>query len=268
MRTITTALLVILTTLLGACSSAPQHLETDPLAIEAAQLHSFEPQSFAGKLERGAYIGIINLRGQVLAYVCDGADGKVSVSQWFRGTLIGGTLEASHPNGSTLSAVLSKAGELRGSVDVVGAKRQSFSAAEVSRPAGLWLAVGNLKQAFEGTEPLETLHTVGWIVLSDGSQRGAADTPSSLRAASLLEPTSGQNTNGSLAVNVEVSEAARVRANIYIKGRVISDKCHSYLSFEQYARQSGSGSSNRYWGIIGWATQCYNDFGSMNYFLD
>jgi|UniRef100_A0A7C3HDL0 hypothetical protein len=268
MRTLTTIILVVLTALLGACSSAPQFVEADPFAVQAAQLHSFAPQNFAGELESGSYIGIINLRGQVLAYVCDGTDGKASVSQWFRGTMTGGSLEASHPNGSTLSATLAKAGELRGSVQIAGAKRESFTAVEVSGPAGLWLGVGNLERAFEGIDPLETLHTVGWIVLPDGSQRGAANTPGGLQAASLLDPTSGQNANGSLAVNAKNTEAAGVRAAIYVKGRIVDDKCYSFVSFEYYARRTGGNSPNRYWGIIGWVTQCFNEYGSINFFLE
>lgn len=56
-------LAAIFTALLGACgSSSPPDVETDPLAVEAAQLHSFDPQSFAGKLGGGAYVGVINLR--------------------------------------------------------------------------------------------------------------------------------------------------------------------------------------------------------------
>lgn len=263
MRRFTPMLAAMFTALLVACgSSSPSYVETDPLAVEAAQLYRFDPQSFAGTLEGGAYIGVINLHGQVLAYVCDGG---VGVSRWFKGTFREGRLEATSPDGSTISAVLGSAG-LQGSVGRATA-RESFSAVEVGQPAGLWLAVGGLDRVADGSAA-EALHTVGWVVLPGGSQRGAANTPGGPRPAGVLDPATGQNGHGSLALNVESSRAERVRAAAtYVDGRFISDECGNYLAFEQHARRSGSDSANRYWGLIGWATQCFGAYGSMSQFL-
>ena len=203
---------MVLAGLLGACqSSSPvvPRIVIDPLLLEIAQIRTHRPDTFVGKVDgTDAFIAVVKLQQQVIAYVCDGTPGGVTVSKWFQGTLKDGQLNAKATDGSALTGTL--AGKnLNGSVGVAGALR-AFSSTDAPSPAGLWLTVGTddfdeIANAHERKLPFENLDLlrVGWIVLPDGSQRGAINKKTATVIAEPVNTNNGNNSSGETALNLE-----------------------------------------------------------------
>jgi hypothetical protein len=160
---------------LNACGN------TQPVQTEEAFLAEIEREnlipttSFVGEVSgTSAYIAIVERDGTVEVYVCDGTPTSVSIAQWFRGTLKGSALSAESDDGSKLTGTRNGS-SLTGSVTLNGVQHTFTTSETNGTEAGLWLALADLLENGEVTrESLLGSTLNGWVVLSDGSQRGAA----------------------------------------------------------------------------------------------
>jgi hypothetical protein len=142
---------------------------------------------YAGEDAGGAMAIAIAVKGdEASAYLCDGA----AVESWLRGTATDGKIElASKDGATTLSAGLSGA-DVTGTLSVGGQPEIDFTIPVAQPPAGLYRG-----------EDGET--TVGWIILSDGTQVGIASSASGDRPAPPLDPARGSVTIGGSTVTAE-----------------------------------------------------------------
>lgn len=151
--------------------------ETADRVVAAAVEQVAKLETFVGKVEgTDAYIAVSVLPDRVLAYLCDGKQLK----QWFDGSAPGNRIEARDDSAQgSLTATL--AGEVvTGSVSVRGSSHRFF-AERARRPAGLYV-----------NTQYPTPETRGaWIVLPDGTQRGAA-TKAGVPVESTVSPSSGE----------------------------------------------------------------------------
>jgi hypothetical protein len=181
----------------------------DPFVLEVTEIQNFNPDSFVGKVQgTNAFIAVVSLRGQVLAYVCDGTADGVTISKWFKGTLKDGQLNAKANDGSPLTGTLN-ANALNGTVSLAGASR-SFTSAEAASPAGLFMTTTGTSafiDAFENNLPFDDLlldfGELGWIVLPDGSQHGALNKITGAVGLAPVNTSNGSNTSGERAFNLE-----------------------------------------------------------------
>ncbi len=141
-------------------------LETQEVALPAGTLRAEAvPDAFVAAVDADLYIAIIPREAddgdgvqEVAAYLCDGLEvvawltGQVSDGQ---GTLTAGDIQVE---------IESLADEVRGTVTVAGGAPEAFTAVEVEGDAGFYQADAEV----DGTR-----HLGRWIVLEDGSQRGA-----------------------------------------------------------------------------------------------
>lgn len=95
----------------------------------------------------------------LVAYICDGQ----TISVWFRGERNGNEVDLTAANGAQLQASL-ESDAAAGTITLANGQSHSFTVSLASGEAGLYRA----EEAFEGSD-----YVGGWIVLNDGSQRGA-----------------------------------------------------------------------------------------------
>jgi len=120
--------------------------------------------SFVGKVDGSdAFIAVIlHTNGAVTAYVCDSAD----ISEWFKGSVTGSSLDLTSKGGAHLTADLA-ADSFNGIFTpsrANGASSLTFNVKAADQPAGL----------YRGENTVDAVDLVaGWIVLPDGDQRGA-----------------------------------------------------------------------------------------------
>jgi serine/threonine-protein kinase len=140
------AILILLASLLlAACGGAAQPISG----------------SFVGKVDGSdAFIAIVlHTNGEVTAYVCDSA----IISEWFKGSVTGSSLDLTNASGARLTADLA-ADSFNGTFTLAGGSALNFSVTEEDQPAGL----------YRGEDTVDGVDLVaGWIVLPDGDQRGA-----------------------------------------------------------------------------------------------
>ncbi len=134
--------------------------------------------NFAGKLPgTNAYIGVATRGGVVEAYICDG--GKIAV--WLKGSVSGSKMSGSNTAGNaSLSATLGKSG-LVGKLTLKG-RSIDLRIARVSYPSGLWRAYDVVG---------EKVVKAGWVLLPDGTQRGAKLVNGTVGSVDSLIPTGG-----------------------------------------------------------------------------
>ena len=211
----------------------------DPLLLEIAQIRTRNPDTFVGKVAgTDALIAVVKLQQQVIAYVCDGTPGGVTVSKWFQGTLNDGQLAAKATDGSLLTGTLTGK-TLNGSVSIAGTLR-AFGSTDAASPAGLWLTVGaddfaEIANVREQKLPLENLDLlrVGWIVLPDGSQRGAINKKTGTVIAEPVNTSNGNNSAGETALNLEsvpTNNLAALKFAIGKKCQQLAGTVSTYLS--------------------------------------
>lgn len=95
----------------------------------------------------------------IIAYVCDGQ----TISVWFRGEQNESTVDLTAANGSHLQASL-ESDAATGSITLTNGQTHTFSASLASDEAGLYRA----DETLAGSD-----YVGGWIILNDGTQRGA-----------------------------------------------------------------------------------------------
>ena len=120
--------------------------------------------SWVGQVEGSdAYVVVVvGKKGQrrpAGVYLCDGADQAI----WFFGSTTNRTLDLDGDGGATVAARVTKS-RVTGTVTLADGTSLDFRAKPAKRPAGIYRAV-----AADGAD----LYEGGWIVLPDGTQRGA-----------------------------------------------------------------------------------------------
>jgi hypothetical protein len=163
--------LLIVSIMLAGCDSGT----TSTSSGAAASPTAGTVRSFAGQVAGSdAFIAIAASQDKMMAYVCDGKNDQVSISEWFRGSISGDTFDLTSAGGAHLKGKL--ADSASGTVALTDGRELSFSAQATQAPAGLYRA----EQTVAGTS-----YVGGWIVLSDQQQRGALNAPHERRAAIL-----------------------------------------------------------------------------------
>ena len=132
--------------------------------------------SFAGKVSGSdAFISIVlHANGEVTAYVCD----SVAISEWFRGSVDGTTLDLTNASGAHLSADLS-ADSVTGTFTPADGSALTFSTSAVTQPAGLFRS----EETVDGVKYVD-----GWIFLPDGDVRGARTGGGKITKATWVDP--------------------------------------------------------------------------------
>ena len=165
---------------LGGCSSDKSG--------KAANSEAVIVRSFAGPVEgTDAYLAVLSAGSTTLAYLCDGANGAT----WFAGTATSDKLMIQSKKGDRLE-LRAEQSKAVGTLVLDGTER-AVALDGVATPSGLYVLEPHL--------PQDTLKTYlgGWIVLPDGSVKGAvksrdavvANPPLNLKASSVPLP-SGQ----------------------------------------------------------------------------
>jgi hypothetical protein len=179
---------------LAACTGAPPVTPAQLRTLEQIQTQGHATvHSFVGKLENSQIYIALTVRGhQVEVYLCDG-EKEVKTSFWFDGTLENGKIQATprgHEGQSAKYHEDSISAELQGNM-VSGEWKQGkdgatvrFALERATGNAGLWNVL---------SDPVDNkAFRVAWIVLPDGTQRGATRTRPA-KVAGVLNTTTGKN---------------------------------------------------------------------------
>jgi hypothetical protein len=142
-----------------------------------------------GKLTTGSpYVGVVeHAGGKVTAYVCDGP----STALWFEGTLTGGKATLTHASGATLTLDKTATG-FAGTV-TIGGTTSPFTTGKATHPAGVW-------EGFRTDPSTNQAIRYGWIVLADGSQKGAKVQTTATGDAGTLDTDASLGSDGTAAV--------------------------------------------------------------------
>ena len=127
-----------------------------------------------------AYVGVVAAKAKggrraVLAYVCDGQQ----LADWFTAKVTGNHATLKAKNGDRLTVALTKS-QASGTLTLADGTRQAFTATPGARPAGLYQAV---------TKTSGKQYLGGWVLLPDGTQRGAIKLATSVVANPTLSFT-------------------------------------------------------------------------------
>ncbi|MDQ6833291.1 MAG: hypothetical protein M3008_07830, partial [Chloroflexota bacterium] len=151
--------LAMLVLALAACGGSSPTATPAPVATTASAAGAGIPNSFAGAIPgTDAFIGLTTDSGSSLSYVCD----SKQIATWFKGPVTGNAIDLTAANGDHLKATLAATGAT-GTV-TLGGKDFPFTAPSSGPNGGLFRA----EQSADGANLLG-----GWIVTSDGQQRGA-----------------------------------------------------------------------------------------------
>ncbi len=172
------AILVGTTWALSACSSDKSE--------EGANSEAIIVRSFAGPVEgTDAYLAVLSAGSTTVAYLCDGANRAT----WFAGTATSDKLMIQSKKGDRLE-LRAEQSKAVGTLVLDGTER-AIALDGVATPSGLYVLEPHL--------PQDTLKTYlgGWIVLPDGSVKGAvksrdavvANPPLNLKASSVPLPS-------------------------------------------------------------------------------
>ena len=118
---------------------------------------------FAGRVAGSqAFVAVVAGRAKVVAYVCDGRHG---LAELFGGQRSGNRLALRNAHGARLSATITPGRVTGAFAKAAGGSSLRFTATPAHGHAGFFRARGRIDHA-----PA----TLGWIVLPDGAERGAA----------------------------------------------------------------------------------------------
>lgn len=152
-----------------------------------------------------AFVAVVAGKANVVAYVCDGRHG---LAELFTGRRSdgGGRVALDNRHGARLTATVT-ATRVTGTFAPAGKGFLRFEATPAHRPAGFYRARGRVGRASA---------TAGWVVLPDGTQRGAATIGSKVVAAPAISPTASTATlpGGARATLVRISTATGADAGL------------------------------------------------------
>ena len=137
---------------LAGCSAGTSTVATEP-SIE-----------FVGRFSGlDAFVGIVTRGSDVAAYVCDGAGNNISVADWFTGKVSKGGFDLALDEGRRLTGTINPDAVIVGVLRTSAGDTFVYQAPRARGAARLIRADGTLANVG---------YTAGWIVLSDGEQRG------------------------------------------------------------------------------------------------
>jgi hypothetical protein len=159
-----------------------------------------------------AFVAVVAGKANVVAYVCDG---RHAIAELFSGQRSGGggRIVLRNRHGAQLTATVT-ATRVTGTFAPPGkGSPLRFEAMPAHRPAGFYRARGRVGRASA---------TAGWVVLPDGTQRGAATIGSKVVAAPALIPTASTATlpGGARVSLVRISTASGADAGIQGGGQI------------------------------------------------
>ena len=160
-----TPLAVVQATLVPESTSTlpPTLSPTLPPKLPAARPPA--PPAFVGTVsDSDAFIGISRNGNELLVYVCDGKQGKRTISEWFRGRIPegGGSVTLTSEGGAQLAFELGANGAT-GNLILKDGKERSFTADQVTGDGGL----ARVEDQKDGKPRVR-----GWIFMPDGRFRG------------------------------------------------------------------------------------------------
>ncbi len=148
--------------------------------------------SFTGKVPgTNAYLAVVSRGGQVEAYLCD----SDKVSAWLTGTLRGSALRAANAKNDVAFTAKRTGSTLAGTLTLAG-KSYKVTTKLGSYPAGLYRA--------DYVTTANLYAKTGWIVLPDGTQRGATLVAAAIEAAPNLSTATLQVAVGAAVPAVAV----------------------------------------------------------------
>jgi hypothetical protein len=144
-----------------------------------------------------AFVAVVAGKANVVAYVCDGRHG---IAELFTGPRSDGRVVLRNRHGARLTATVAAKHVTGTFAPAAGASSLSFEATPARRPGGFYRARGRVGGAST---------TAGWIVLPDGTQRGAATIGSKVVAAPPISPATSTATlpGGARVAVVRISTA-------------------------------------------------------------
>jgi hypothetical protein len=135
--------------------------------VNAQEAEEVAPILFIGTVTgiEDEFVGIAIDGENVIIYICDGQpdEGTVSIAQWFIGTVAEDGVAITAQNGNSVAATITEAGAT-GQFTFADGSTKDFVLTLAEDEAALYRS-----QFVAG----ETTFTGGWLVLADGSVRGA-----------------------------------------------------------------------------------------------
>jgi hypothetical protein len=119
-------------------------------------------RGFVGTVDgTNAFVALLSGGGEAVVYVCDG---DTDIAEWFSGPADGTEVDLTNDRGARVEANLTGT-TYTGTVTLATGARHTFSAIPTASPGGLLRVTGDEARA-DGV-------IGGWIVASDGQQRGS-----------------------------------------------------------------------------------------------
>ncbi len=210
-----------------AASSQPAAAAAAPVTIA----------SFVGKLPgTDAYISVVSRGSTVEAYLCD----SKGIAVWLKGKQRGNAFSAANASNDVTLSATARASALQGSVTLNGS-RITFSLARAASPAGLY-------ETFVAATPTRDVLRVGWVVLADGSQRGAGKVGTTIVPVAALDPIAlavDVEGNGTLVPIVSMgSEPVAFKTSKKTKQNTPQKICADLLSFYNSAIKEATNPGN------------------------
>lgn len=150
-----------LTLMTAALLTFPAHAQDSEDEEEA------EPVLFVGTVtdNENEFVAVAIDGENVTVYICDGNPDEetVSIAQWFVGTLVDNTIAITADNGNSVAAVVAEDG-VTGAFTFADGTTKAFVLALSEDDAGFYRSEFSI-----GDED----YVAGWIILPDGSVRGA-----------------------------------------------------------------------------------------------
>jgi hypothetical protein len=168
---ILTALCLLTLTACGATATPTANSQSaanvaPPLASGEKPVKIQAQNSFVGKTkEEEIYVALLMDGKSLQAYTCDGTPEQAKVSEWFKGELAADNVSfiLKSEAGATIEGKLATQ-TVNGSLKTVSGKNLNFEVVPATGNAGMY--------RFERGQD-DTKLVYGWVVLNDGSVRGA-----------------------------------------------------------------------------------------------
>lgn len=188
----------VVLSLLAACGDSSTKDSSSTVAESAATVEGSAEEilskpvptaSAVGKVDgTDAYIAVVDGGDELTVYICDSA----LIALWFTAPRVGTEFTGEHPSGATVSVRATATG-FDGSV-VIDGTTHAFAAATAEFPSGLWEGFDGISA--DGPIDVDKVGRFGWIVLADGTQRGAKVTLETTAGAGTVDPDTATGDGG------------------------------------------------------------------------
>lgn len=135
--------------------------------------------SYVGRVANSdAFVVVVTNGTDVRAYICDGAaNGQITVSEWFKGTVTGRDVQLTSERGTATLTLELTSGTATGTVRLPNNVTRTFAAPRDDGTGGFYLFKNPRGSDF---------YWAGWIVLPSGEQRGSVLVGTSVTANTSL----------------------------------------------------------------------------------